>query len=250
MICNTPSPVEVPIFPASVHHSQNPLYIHPFENLVIPLVNSVLDGKNYHSWSRSMKKAVITKLCFLDGSSLMPNEYDPTYEAWVCCNNLVLSWIQNFVAASIAQSIVYYDLASSTWLDLKTRFSRADRVRIANLRRELYAFCQDTFSAKDYFTKLSGIWEELEVFRSISICTCLARYQCEGIYNARKLKQEDPVIIFLTGLNDHYAVVRSQILIMEPFPDLNTIFSMIIQHESFNGLEDVEDTQIELNLAD
>jgi hypothetical protein len=25
---------------------------------------------------------------------------------------------------------------------------------------------------------------------------------------------------------------------------------MIIQHESFNGLEDVEDTQIELNLAD
>jgi hypothetical protein len=43
---------------------------------------------------------------------------------------------------------------------------------------------------------------------------------------------------------------RSQIMIMEPFPDINIAFSMIIQHESFNGLESVGDTPIELNLAD
>ncbi|GAU15708.1 hypothetical protein TSUD_307180 [Trifolium subterraneum] len=220
-----PPPVEVPLFPAPVDHSQNPFYIHPSENPAIPLVNPVLDGKNYHVWARSMKKAIITKnkLRFLDGSSPMPNELDAT--------------------------IVYYDLASSAWFDLKTRFARADRVRIASLQRELYAIRQDSSSVNEFFTKLRGIWEELDVFRPVPTCTCIARCQCEGIRNARKLRQEDLVLIFLTGLNDHYAVVRSQILIMEPFPDINTAFSMIIQHESFNGLEAVEAPQVELNLA-
>jgi hypothetical protein len=253
MVIRNGSPsVEAPLFSAPVDHSQNPFYIHPSENPAIPLVNPVLDGKNYHPWARSMKKAIITKnkLRFLDGSSPMPPEHDATYEAWVRCNNLVLSWIQNSVAPSIAQSIVYYDLASSAWCDLQTRFSRADRVRIASLQRELYAIRQDASSVNTYFTKLRGIWEELEIFRPIPTCTCLARCQCDGIRNARKLRQEDLVLIFLTGLNDHYAVVRSQILIMEPFPDLNTAFSMIVQHESFNALEVVDDTPVEINLAD
>jgi hypothetical protein len=240
------------ISPAPVDHSQNPFYIHPSENPAIPLVNPVLDGKNYHPWARSMKKAVITKnkLRFLDGSSPMPAEFDPNYEAWIRCNNLVLSWIQNSVTASIAQSIVYYDLAASAWNDLKTRFSRADRVRIASLQRDLYTIRQDSSSVNDYFTKLRGLWEELEVFRPLPTCTCLARCQCEGIRNARKLKQEDLVLIFLSGLNDHYAVIRSQILIMEPFPDLNTTFSMVVQHESFNGLEVGADSEVHLNFAD
>jgi hypothetical protein len=253
MVIRNGSPsVEAPLFSAPVDHSQNPFYIHPSENPAIPLVNPVLDGKNYHPWARSMKKAIITKnkLRFLDGSSSMPAEHDPTYEAWVRCNNLVLSWIQNSVSASISQSIVYYDLAASAWNDLKVRFSRADRVRIASLQRDLYAIRQDSSSVNDYFTKLRGIWEELEVFRPIPTCTCLARCQCEGIRNARKLRQEDLVLIFLTGLNDHYAVVRSQILIMEPFPDINTTFSMIIQHESLNGLEVSAESDVQINLAD
>ncbi|MCI27991.1 hypothetical protein A2U01_0049191, partial [Trifolium medium] len=126
MVRTAPASVEVPV---PVDNSQNPFYIHPSENPANSLVNPVLDGKNYHSWARSMRKAIITKnkLRFLDGSSPMPNEYDPTYEAWMRCNNLVISWIQNSVSASIAQSIVYYDIAATAWNDLKARFSRADR---------------------------------------------------------------------------------------------------------------------------
>ncbi|PNX56239.1 hypothetical protein L195_g058109, partial [Trifolium pratense] len=93
--------------------------------------------------------------------------------------------------------------------DLKARFSRADRVRVASLQCELYAFRQDSLSVNDYFTKLLGFLEELEIFRPIPTCTCLARCQCESLRNARKFKNEDLVFLFLTGLNDHYAVVRS-----------------------------------------
>ncbi|PNX98023.1 hypothetical protein L195_g021263 [Trifolium pratense] len=96
-----------------------------------------------------MKKANImkNKHHFLDGSSPMPADFDPTYEAWMRCNNLVLlSWIPNSISSSIAQSIIYYDIAALAWNDLKTRFSHADRVRVASLQRELYVFRQDSLS--------------------------------------------------------------------------------------------------------
>ncbi|KAK2405941.1 hypothetical protein QL285_041734 [Trifolium repens] len=131
----------------------------------------------------------------------MPADYDPNYEAWMRCNNLVLSWIHNFVSPSTSQSIVYYDIAALAWNDLKARFSSADRIRVASLQRELYAFRQDSLSVNNYFTKLRGLWEELELFRPIPNCTCIARCQCESLRNAGRFKREDLVLLFLTGFS-------------------------------------------------
>jgi len=51
----------------SVH---NCLYILPSENLANYLVSPLLDGNDYHSWSRSMKitLSVKNKLEFVDGT--------------------------------------------------------------------------------------------------------------------------------------------------------------------------------------
>lgn len=38
-------------------------------------------------------------------------------------------------------------------------------------------------------------------------------------------------IRFLTGLNKNFAMVKSQILLMDPLQNINRIFSMVIQHE-------------------
>jgi hypothetical protein len=68
--------------------------------------------------------------------------------------------------------------------------------------------------------------------------------------NAKKYKEEDLVLLFLTGLNDGFSMVRSQILLMEPFPQLNSVFGMVIQHESLNGLAPEESSSSALiNLA-
>lgn len=39
------------------------------------------------------------------------------------------------------------------------------------------------------------------------------------------------IMTFLMGLNDSYAQVRGQILLMEPLPRINKVFSLIIQEE-------------------
>jgi len=42
----------------------------------------------------------------------VPDPFHPSYDALERCNNLVHSWIINSVSPSIAQSIIYKDLAS------------------------------------------------------------------------------------------------------------------------------------------
>ncbi|MCI68499.1 retrovirus-related Pol polyprotein from transposon TNT 1-94, partial [Trifolium medium] len=57
----------------------------------------------------------------------MPDQFDPTYESWIRCNNLVQSWLMNSVIPTISQSLVYTDTSPQAWSDLKACFSRADR---------------------------------------------------------------------------------------------------------------------------
>ncbi|MCH92717.1 retrovirus-related pol polyprotein from transposon TNT 1-94, partial [Trifolium medium] len=137
-----------------------------------------------------MMKAIImkNKLRFLDGSCPMPDPFDPTFEPWVRCNNLVLSWLINSVVPAISQSLVYTDDASQAWSDLKACFSRADRVRVSSLRRDLYALRQGSFSVTEYFTKLKGLWEELELSRPIPNCSCPVPCTCEAMRNAKKFR--------------------------------------------------------------
>jgi hypothetical protein len=244
--------VEIPAIPALTDPSQNPYYVHPNESATVALVSQLLDGKNYHTWSRSMKKAVImkNKLRFLDGSCPMPDDFDPTYEPWIRCNNLVLSWLMNSVTPAISQSLAYTDSAAQAWEDLKARFFRAVRVRVSSLQREIYALRQDSSTVTEFFTKLKGMWEELLLYRPIPNFTCTFRCVCESMINAKKFREEDLVLLFLTGLNDHYSMVRSQILLMETFPQLNSAFGIIIQHENLNSLDNNDDqTSVSVNLA-
>jgi hypothetical protein len=115
----------------------SPFYVHssdgPSSVKVTPF-----NGSNYHSWARSMRRALGAKLKFefLDGSIPAPiDAFDPSYRSWNRCNMLIHSWIMNSVDPSIAQSIVFMENASDVWLDLKERFSQGDLVRVSELQQ-------------------------------------------------------------------------------------------------------------------
>jgi hypothetical protein len=52
---------------------------------------------------------------------------------------------------------------------------------------------------------------------------------------------------FITGLNDDFSTVKSQILLMDPLPPLNKVFSMVLQHERQAHLVPSDDSQALLN---
>lgn len=44
-------------------------------------------------------------------------------------------------------------------------------------------------------------------------------------------RDNEYVLFFLQGLNDNYVAIQAQILLMQHLPNLNKVFSLIIQHK-------------------
>lgn len=211
----------------------DPYYVHPSENPTTVCVSPALSGENYHAWALKMRRALATKnkFKFVDGSIEVPKVGDLNFEAWERCNNLVHSWIVNSITPSIAESVIFIDHAIDVWKDLKDRFMRGDKIRVAQLQQEIANVKQGNRKVTEYFTELRGLWEELEQYRPMPNCTCPLPCSCVAMRNIRSYKLEDRVIQFLIGLNDEYQSVASQVLLMDPMPLINKVFSMIMQQE-------------------
>lgn len=79
-----------------------------------------------------------------------------------------------------------------------------------------------------YFTKLKSLWDELNNFHPS--CTC-GKCTCDGVKNLETFHQTEYVMTFLLGLNDSFASVRGQLLLMDPLRSINKVFSLIVQEE-------------------
>nr|DAD45980.1 TPA_asm: hypothetical protein HUJ06_004210 [Nelumbo nucifera] len=216
----------------------NPFYLHLNENPSLVLVSPVLSGPNFHSWFKSMRMALLSKnkLGFVDGSILIPSKDDPTYPAWQRCNTMVYSWLVRSLSPSIAKSILWLDNAVDIWKDLHDKFSQGDAIRMSEQQEEIYNFRQNSLSVTDYHTQLKILWDEYVTLRSVPVCPCEPQCSCQALKDVKKAYQNDYSIRFLKGLNDNFATVRSQIFLMDPLPNINKLFSLVLQHErQFNN---------------
>jgi hypothetical protein len=73
------------------------------------------------------------------------------------------------------------------------------------------------------------LWQELDNFRPIPELFCLEN--CQAIVKMKEYRDSDQVIRFLKGLNDQYSAVRSQIMLMEPLPNIGKVYSLLVQQE-------------------
>lgn len=120
-------------------HSLDPYFVHPSENSTIVSAMPQLTGDNYHLWSMKMRRelAMKNKFKFVDESIHVHDEDDLNRIAWERCNNLVHTRIINSILSSIAQSVVFIENVVDMWNDLKDRFMRGDRIRVAQLQEEI-----------------------------------------------------------------------------------------------------------------
>ncbi|XP_035544635.1 uncharacterized protein LOC118348018 [Juglans regia] len=166
------------------------------------------------------------KLGFINGTLSKPKKTsDPLHEAWERCNDLVVSWLHNSINPTLKSSIALVDDAKQIWEELKDRFIQQNGHRIFQLKKSLTSLQQENDSVSVYFGKLKTLWDELLIYDPMPDCKCgklsvlLDRYQ------------RDCVIQFLMGLNDSYSISRDQIMLLDPLPPINKIFSMIQQQE-------------------
>jgi len=170
------------------------------------------------------------KICLIDGSMPKPSDSSSTFKAWTRCNDMVLSWIINSVSKEIAASIIYIDNAEAMWRDLKERFSQGNGPRIFQLQKSIAAIAQNSNSVSSYYTQLKSIWDELSNYRPVPLCSC-GRCICGCMKSVMDFRQQEYIYHFLMGLNDSFLNIRGQILLLEPLPPINKVFSLVLQEE-------------------
>ncbi|CAI8619787.1 unnamed protein product [Vicia faba] len=75
-------------------------------------------------------------------------------------------------------------------------------------------------------------WDEFENYRPLPCCKCLFACSCGVVDSTKTYREQDYVIRFLKGLNERYAHSKSQIMMKNPLPNIDRVFSLIIQQES------------------
>ena len=92
------------------HHADYPAMV---------LVSKLFNRDNYATWCRSVKLSLNAKnkLGSVDGTLKVPDEKKnpDDYASWKRCNDMIVSWILNFVDQSIHDSVVYYTTAQAIW---------------------------------------------------------------------------------------------------------------------------------------
>ncbi|XP_019171196.1 PREDICTED: uncharacterized protein LOC109166759 [Ipomoea nil] len=236
----------------AVEDMENPYFLSASENPSTILVSPPLTGSsNYASWCISMRIAleVKNKWCLVDGSLPAPSRDHNRYAAWKRYSLMVCSWIFRSVDSSIAQSIMHLDKAADVWEDLRKRFAQYDAQKISVLQNEIYDLKQCNLSISDYYTKCRIMWEQMNALRPIPICKCDPKCACDLIDVIRKEREVDQVIRFLQGLNDEYNGLKSNILVLDPLPEVYKVFVMTEKVERQIGTSSLNVKSMEFSQA-
>lgn len=203
--------------PDSIH---SPYYLTNGDNPGLSIISEVLDGTNFDDWQIAMKVALDAKnkLAFVDGTVSRPNESERIFRIWSRCNSMVKSWLLNSVSKQIYKSILRFDDASEIWKDLVTRFHITNLPRSYQLTQQIWSLQQGSTDLATYYTTLKTLWNELDGANCIKVCR-----NCECCKATDKKAEGARVIKFLSGLNDSYAVIRSQIIMKKHVPELAEI---------------------------
>nr|CAD1842353.1 unnamed protein product [Ananas comosus var. bracteatus] len=185
--------------------SSSPFFLNPSDSPGNTLLLCLLNRDNYATLARAMTNALRAKnkYGFVDGTIMKPEETSPDVHAWEKCNSMIISWLFNSLAKELHDSVAYAETA-----------------------REMY----DGLSIATYFTKMKALWDELSMYSTIPKCSCGAAKEFVQEREKEKVHQ------FLMGLGDAYNTIRSQILSIDPMPNLSKVYAFVVREEKQQSL--------------
>ncbi|XP_060200884.1 uncharacterized protein LOC132629174 [Lycium barbarum] len=183
----------------------HPYHLNSSDSPGMNLINSTFDGRGFPGWRRSILVALSAKkkLGFINGNFKAPDLADKTYDQWSCVNDMVTAWLLNALSQDIKDSVIHSKTTKELLDSLEQRFG--------------------------YFTRLKRLWDELDSLNLSTCCSCAC--VCERKAKLIKFLEDQRLIQFLMGLNNLYEQARGTILMMNPLPFMDQIYSLILQDE-------------------
>ncbi|XP_074289402.1 uncharacterized protein LOC141614556 [Silene latifolia] len=206
--------------------------IVPVENPGARITQTLLNGKNYDEWCRTLRLALLAKgkLDYVDGTISKPDPSDSDYKSWRSANALVCMWIYNSIEPDLRTSISLPEEATQLLLHIKHRFILVNDAQIFQLESDIIACKQGpTETIMSYFGRIKKLWDDLLESDALPTCDCNP-CSCNLKAHLDIRRDKKRVRSFLMGLDARYGVLRSHILGTDPLPSLNQIYSRL-QHE-------------------
>ena len=173
----------------------------------------------------SIALTIKSKKGFVDGTLRRPTHNTNEQQQWDRCDILVKTWLLGSMSKDISGSVIHCKDARSIWLELKERFAQTNRIYLFHIENAIHDCEQGTNSVTMFFTKLKCLWDEKDALNSFPLCTCEAATTVKTFLETQKTMK------FLMGLNESYAQTRSNIINMDPLPNLNKAYAMVLRHE-------------------
>jgi len=78
----------------------------------------------------------------------------------------------NVIEPKLHISVAYVDSAQNLWKNIKKRYVVANIQKIHRLKAEIASCKQGRQEVIEFFSKLMGLWNELDTYIKIPACTC------------------------------------------------------------------------------
>ncbi|XP_076943486.1 uncharacterized protein LOC143613743 [Bidens hawaiensis] len=220
--------------PGSVGPDVNsPLYVHPSDYSKQLHVNETLNDHNYNDWSQEMLNFLFAKnkVSFVDGTLKKPENDSADHMHWRRADAMVKGWLTTAMEKEIRNSVKYAGTAYEIWSDLLERFGKDNAPRAYELKLALTNMQQAGSTVSAYFTKLRGIWDEIDSAVSVPRCICNG-CTCDIGKRLTDAKDKDRLYEFLMRLDNEFGVIKTQILATKPTPSLNNAFHLVKDDEN------------------
>lgn len=102
----------------------------------------------------------------------MPEVSSSNLAYWMRCNAMVKGWLKSGMDKEVRRSVRCASTAREIWVDLEERFAKGNAPRIYKLQRAITLLIQEKNSVPAYFTKLKGLWDEIQSLSPWPKCSC------------------------------------------------------------------------------
>ncbi|XP_071693351.1 uncharacterized protein [Rutidosis leptorrhynchoides] len=165
------------------------------------------------------------KIGFIDGGVVKSEDDEVLANQWNRCNSVVLSCILGSISGELYLGQIFSKIASEVWVELKETYDKVDGFVIFNLHHKIASHTQNGSSLSDYYHKLNALWKQFDSMVQLPDCTCKAEKKLKEHSQLLKLMQ------FLTGLDDKYSHIRSNLLTTDPLPSIKYAYAILSREE-------------------
>ena len=98
-----------------------------------------------------------SKLGFIDGRVLIPQEDSDEFELWKGCDYMTTSQLLNSISEDLVNAFIYTTNAKKVWDGIIERFEESNGPFLYQLQCKIVSITQDNLSISIYYTQLKKL---------------------------------------------------------------------------------------------